>query len=536
MADDLDTLLAKYAPEEVKRKTFQELLEAAEGFTPDYDPPTLTAWCKDVALSRADLAAESRLIREMKKRTKVSAQELRQMLSRQKGKHTSSDEDFGRLLCIATLERHFEKGAHIRRIAGDYLIFTGKLWERRTEDQLAWYVNSTLLELPNPDGAGHSAAIAQAMNLLRAVCSPPDDPFSLIKEPPNIINTQNYELWVRPDGTVEPHEHAHTSYQLSILDVNYDPHASCPMFTKALTEIFGNAKDPDGLVRHWFEIMGHIIQMERDQAMWLLLKGQGENGKTKVVETLMKLLGPTSTAVMPIQRLEEDRFAVAGLIGKKMVLDEDMNKNAHLPDGVLKSISERKQMEAEYKGRDRFAFICRTVPVMLSNHFPKTSDLSHGMMRRANIIPFSRQFKGTEADKGLFPRIHAQEMPGILNASLLGLQRLRARGRFDPPADCLRAVEVWANQVNPVKAFITDVLEPAPGCRLKWTDVYNRFREWAQEENLRFVPGRNTTKREFMMLGVRFLWQDGTHMVADLGLRAAVDMSGDLEREQQDLM
>ena len=517
-------------------QTFQELLEISEEFTTDYDPKKLTWWCKEVALARLEMAEEVRLLRGAKQHTGVSITDLRQMLSKAKGKHTSSDEDFGRLLCKAVLDRYFEKGAHIRRIAGDYLIFTGKLWERRTEDQLAWYVNNTLLELPNPDGAGHSAAIMQAMNLLRAVCSPPDDPFSLIKEPPNIINTQNYELWVRPDGTVDPQAHKHTSYQLSILDVECDPHTTCPLFTRAVTEIFGNAKDPEGMTRHWFELMGYIIQAERDFAMWLLLKGQGENGKTKLIETLMRLLGPTSTASMPIQRLEEDRFAVAGLIGRKVLLDEDMNKNAHLPDGVLKSISERKQMEAEYKGRDRFTFICRVVPVMLSNHFPKTSDLSHGMMRRANIIPFSRQFKGTEADKGLFPRIWANEMPGILNAALLGLQRLRARGRFDPPADCLRAVEVWANQVNPVKAFITDVLEPAPGCRLKWTDVYNRFREWAQEENLRFVPGRNTTKRDFMMLGVRFLWQDGTHMIADLGLRSSVDMSGEREEEQPDLM
>ena len=528
MADALDTLLAKYQPEEIKKKTFQELLEAAEGFTPEYDPPALTAWCKDVALSKMDMAAESRLIKEMKRRAKLSAADIKAMLQKAKGKHTSSEEDFGRLICIATLQKHFAGGEHIRRIAGDYLIFTGKLWERRTEDQMAWYVNSTLLETPNPDGVGHSAVLGQAMNLLRAVCSRPDDPFSLIKEPPNIINTQNYELWVRPDGTVDPQEHKHTSYQLSILEVDYDPHAKCPMFTQAVSEIFANAKDPDGMVRHWFELMGYIIQMERDIASWWLLKGQGENGKTKLVETLLKLMGTTSAAVMPIQRLEEDRFAVAGLIGKKMVLDEDMNKNAHLPDGVLKSISERKQMEAEYKGRDRFAFICRAVPVMLSNHFPKTSDLSHGMLRRANIIPFSRQFRGAAADRSLFPKIWAQEMPGILNAAIQGLMRLRARGNFDPPADCLRAVEVWANQVNPVKAFITEMLEPAPGCRLLWTDVYNRFKEWADEENLRFVPGRSAVKREFESLGMTLKKRDGYSMLTGYGLRTiAVIASGE---------
>ncbi len=528
MTDDLDTLLAQYKPEEIKKKTFQELLEAAEGFTPDYDPPVLTAWCKDVALSRVDLAAESRLLREMKKRSKVPTSELKVMLQKQKGKHTSSEEDFGRLLCKATLARHFNQGEYLARLSGDFYVFTGKLWERRTDDQITWYVNNTLLDTPNPDGISHSGALSQAMSLIRAVSSRPDDVFNLLKDPLPIINLANGELWINTNGTFDLRQHSHTSYQMACLDVVYDPYATCPMYDKALLDIFANSRAPEEMARHWNEFAGYAIQPLRDIPSWWLLKGQGKNGKTRLIETLIKLMGSTAVAVIAIEQLKPDnRFALSRLIGKLMLLDEDLNKNAHLPDGLLKSLSETKLMQAEYKGRDAFNFICRALPVMLSNHFPRTSDQSYGMMRRANIIPFARQFKGPEADDTLFPRIWTTELPGVLNRALQGLQRIRARGGFHAPADCLRAVEVWSNQVNPVRAFITDCLEPAPECRLRWTDVYNRFKEWAKDENLRFIPGRNSVKQEFVTIGVEFKWSvEGHHMILGYGLRTSDESPG----------
>jgi putative DNA primase/helicase len=518
----LDALFQQHGvkTEEVQKRDFQDLLEEAESFTPEYDPQALTNFFKDVALARLEIMAEERIFRALKRSAKVPAATAKLALAKAKGKAPgSSAEDFGRLLCNSTLARHFANGQHIKRIARDYFTYNGKFWERRSEDQIAWYVIETLQQTPNPDGIGHSNALSQAQNLLRGITSPPDDPFSLMKDPPNVINVQNGELWVNSaDGTVQLLPHAHTSYQLSVLETHYDPYATCPLYDNALATIFAHTKDPEGMVRHWHEFVGYIIQTERDIASWWLLKGQGSNGKTKLIETVMKLLGPTGTATMKIEDLGE-RFAVSDLIGKKMMLEEDMNKNAVLPDGLLKSISERKVLTGEHKGKDRFAFICRAVPVMLSNHFPRTSDFSHGMLRRANVIPFTRQFKGAEADSTLFPRIWAQELPGVLNRALQGLQRLRQRGGFLPPIDCIKAVDVWATQANPAKAFLVDCLEPAPECRIPWKEVYRKYVEWAEEENLRFKWGRNTFKRELQTLGVTFRYIDGYHHVVGYGWR-----------------
>ena len=72
------------------------------------------------------------------------------------------------------------------------------------------------------------------------------------------------------------------------------------------------------------------------------------------------------------------------------------------------------------------------------------------------VIPFDRQFGPSEADKELFPKIWQSELPGVLNRALEGLARLRKRGDFKPPVDCVRAAQEFMAHANPLLAFIED--------------------------------------------------------------------------------
>jgi hypothetical protein len=91
-----------------------------------------------------------------------------------------------------------------------------------------------------------------------------------------------------------------------------------------------------------------------------------------------------------------------------------------VPDGILKTISEAKEVTGEYKYKSPFNFTVRTVPVLLCNNIPSLADLSHGMLRRLQVIPFDRTFTGDDKDSGLFDRIWADELPGVLNRALRG--------------------------------------------------------------------------------------------------------------------
>ena len=47
--------------------------------------------------------------------------------------------------------------------------------------------------------------------------------------------------------------------------------------------------------------------------------------------------------------MENNRFAIGGLLGKLLFLDDDVRAGARLPDGTLKTISEAKEVTGELK-------------------------------------------------------------------------------------------------------------------------------------------------------------------------------------------
>src|SRR5271166_5539942 len=113
----------------------------------------------------------------------------------------------------------------------------------------------------------------------------------------------------------------------------------------------------------------------------------------------------------------------AGDFGKYLFVDDDVRAGARLPDGMLKTISEAKEVTGELKYQAPFNFVVRTVPVLLCNNIPSVADLSHGMVRRLMVIPFDRTFTEQEKDPDLFEGIWAEELPGVLNRALRAYRR-----------------------------------------------------------------------------------------------------------------
>jgi putative DNA primase/helicase len=292
------------------------------------------------------------------------------------------------------------------------------------------------------------------------------------------------------------------------------------MFDKAMQEIFGKASDPADMVRHWYETLGYAIQPRRDIPVFILLIGHGANGKSKSLQTLQHLLGSAAVMNAPIANFQRDRFNIAGLHGKLLFIDDDMGATTHLDDGLLKAISEAKEMSARHAyGKRSFKFLCLALPIMAGNHFPTTSDSSHGLRRRAMVIPFDRQFGPGEADKELFPTIWKSELPGVLNRALDGLARLRKRGDFKPPADCIRAAQEFMSHANPLLGFIEDEMVVDPTGHTILRDLRDAMTLWATSQGMKKPVPNKTLKRQLEGLGYEVKKVEGYNRIYGLTLK-----------------
>ena len=206
--------------------------------------------------------------------------------------------------------------------------------------------------------------------------------------------------------------------------------------------------------RHYYEMCGYAIQPKRDIKQFWLLEGAGENGKSGLINTLEQTMGRGSSFTVDLRRVDED-YNKSQLKHCLLVRDNDMDYRTILPDGILKQLSE----DSNLVGRDPYGkpkqFKNCSLPVLLCNKYPLTRDLSHGNLVRAHCIPFRHKFlPGVDMRRGLFEEIWKTELPGVLNRFIEGLQRLRQRGDYLEPKDCLIAKQEFLRQANPLPRFL----------------------------------------------------------------------------------
>jgi P4 family phage/plasmid primase-like protien len=255
------------------------------------------------------------------------------------------------------------------------------------------------------------------------------------------------------------------------------------------------------------------------------ISGTGsDNGKTVLIATVIRLLGEQLVCAQPIENFEKNRFGMGSLFGKYLFSDDDVRAGIKLPDGMLKMISEAKTVTGEAKYKPAFNFVVRTVPVLLCNNVPSVGDLSYGMLRRLTVIPFQRTFTDEDKDPALFERIWANELPGILNRALNGLQRLLQRqSGFKLPSDVQTATGKFVQEANPLPAFIDERCELGSDhtCRMK--AFYDAYGDWTQDNGITLKQQQPTVRKNLEHMGYKVRHRNKGDKVFGLSLKTAFE-------------
>ncbi len=413
------------------------------------------------------------------------------------------DGDPAHLLMTMVLAEHFDDGRHLAFAEdGQFWAYTGTHFRPLKIAALKKLVLKVAQKLPVKVRRSLSRLVASTIDLMQATTAEDGDRFGFNRPMRAIVNCRNAELWITRKGSVRVHTHRPKTNLITCLDVEYAADAKCPEYDAAVERIFSNAKKPEAMVRHWNELMGYLIQPRRDIPLILMLRGGGSNGKTALMGVVEALVGEDAIYSGRIDDLERNRFLLGSLPGKLLLIDDDVRAGTRLPDGMLKKLSEEKQLTGERKGKDPFTFRSRVIPVLLFNNAPSVADISHGLRRRIQVIPFDHEFKeGVDLDRTLFTRIVANELPGVLRRALEGLERIRKRGRFKIPDDVRAATEEWLEAANPLKGYVAERLTQSPRTTTPLRDIYEDYVRWTQENNITYRKQFKSFKQDLVSLG-----------------------------------
>ena len=344
-------------------------------------------------------------------------------------------------------------------------------------------------------------------------------PDEMIDANDDLINLAN-GVYDMQTGTLSAHDPKF--YMTTQLPFNYDENATAPMWQLYLASTFvkpdTTESDPE-LINFLQEAMGYSLTTSVKYHATFWCSGEGNNGKGVLFHILEQLAGDGAIS-LNIGLLKREQYQLAMLAGKRIAMCSESDATQNLvEDALIKSLVAGDTMNVRMIKQRPFMLHPKCKLWWSMNSLPAVADSSHGFWRRVRLIPFNRVFTDQEKIVDLKSML-VTELPGIFNWVMVGLDRLRERGKFELPKQVSDRTELYKKESNPVAMFIEDecYIETDQSKAATMTAVYTSYKNWCFSNGYKAVASRRFKNEMLRMLHYTKKVAHGTIYVG-LGLK-----------------
>jgi putative DNA primase/helicase len=308
---------------------------------------------------------------------------------------------------------------------------------------------------------------------------------------PETVNCLNGQLELE-DGIFQLRPHKREEYRTTQVPISYDPKASAKRFQRFLTEIFESDQDTDDKIECLLQMIGYTLMSHSRHEKFIMLIGNGANGKSVLLAIIEALCGSTNVAGVQPSKFESS-FQRAHLHNKLANIVTELSEGEKLADAELKSITSGEPVTVEHKYQHPFNMRPYSTCWFGTNHMPPTSDFSEALFRRAVIVTFNRTFQPHEQNPNLKDDLE-NELSGILNLALAAYARALKNG-FTIPASAKQARDEWKLETNQVAQFVIDECDERPEAAENFSDLYRCYQGWAHRNYLTLLTPKTFSSR-----------------------------------------
>lgn len=247
------------------------------------------------------------------------------------------------------------------------------------------------------------------------------------------------------------------------LPVEYDPRAECPQIDKFLEETLKSEDDKEV----FYELGGFCLLKEYRFEKAFMLVGNGRNGKDKSLELIKKLIGVDNCCSVPLSSIVPDSFIISEFHNKMVNLSGEVSNSDLKDTSEFKALTGRSLKSAPRKFLKPITFVNYAKFIFACNELPFVYDNSKGFWDRWVVLEFPYTFVPQKEldeaedktnlklrDEGIIEKITVpQEMSGLLNKFLDGLDRILDNKGFSSTASLTEVKNFWVRKSNSVMAF-----------------------------------------------------------------------------------
>jgi len=316
-------------------------------------------------------------------------------------------------------------------------------------------------------------------------------------EPPKeavYINLKNGTFEITAKGTkLRRFEHADfLTYQLPF---NHDPEAKAPIFQAYLDKVVPDKERQKVLA----EFLGFVFVKQGSNTLKeekaLILYGTGANGKSVFFEIVNALLGTENVSSYSLQSLTDSTGYYRAMIANKLV-NYASEINGNLETSIFKQLVSGEPVEARLPYGKPMQISQYSKLIFNCNELPKEVEHTTAYFRRFLIIPFDVTIPEHEQDKQLHIKIIENELSGVFNWVLEGLNRLLEQKHFSHCEAAKQAIEQYKTQSDSVKQFIDENNYQASPTDYKLIkELYTDYRTFCIDDGCKPVNKTNFIKR-----------------------------------------
>ncbi|WP_165252967.1 phage/plasmid primase, P4 family [Paludisphaera soli] len=302
-----------------------------------------------------------------------------------------------------------------------------------------------------------------------------------------LLNCRNGTIDLRT-GELRPHDRADLITQLCPVD--FDPDAECPQWEATLDLFFDKNQ---ALIAYWQRVCGYaLVGVVRDHVMPVCY-GDGSNGKSTILGTLLDVLGTcyamkAPPAMLMAKAVESHPTDRADLHGKRLVVAIETEAGRRLDEVMVKELTGGDRIRARRMRQDFWEFSPTHTIIMATNHKPVVKGTDNGVWRRLRMIPFAVKVDAANADTAMPDKLRA-EFPGILAWCVRGCLAWKEVGLAEPDI-VSKATAEYRSEQDVVGLFLGDRALLDPSVKRRCSEVYQAYQSWAESAGERAMTLR----------------------------------------------
>lgn len=290
-----------------------------------------------------------------------------------------------------------------------------------------------------------------------------------------LINLQNGTFVITPE-IQQLREFDRNDFITHQLDFAYDVNAKADKFQRYLDRVL-----PDkSLQMILAEFVGYVFVKQRTLKLEkaLILFGNGANGKSVFFELIIAMLGPNNVSNYSLHSLTNENGYFRARLSDKL-LNYASEISPKMDSTFFKQLVSGEPIEARLPYKEPFLISDYAKLIFNTNILPREIENNEAFYRRFTLIPFSVTIPEEERDPTLSQQIIEEELAGVFNWVLRGLDRLLINKRLTHSDVVDKSIQEYRQQTDTVYMFLDeenytqDIHKEKP-----LADLYNLYKEY----------------------------------------------------------